>query len=95
MTVCYTFRISGFVQGVGYRYFAVQQAFRLGLRGYAKNLPGGAVEVVAEGDEEALERFTSSLKVGSRGAEVKDIQVSASPAKGAFSGFSIVHGSVE
>lgn len=91
MTVCYTFKISGIVQGVGYRYFAVQQALRFGLNGYAKNLPDGAVEIVAEGEEETLERFTSVLREGPRGAEVKDIQVSASPAKGAFSGFSIVY----
>ena len=41
--------ISGKVQGVGFRYFTRQNAMKLGVHGYAKNLPNGKVEVVAEG----------------------------------------------
>lgn len=91
MTVCYTFIVSGTVQGVGYRYFAVHQASRLDLKGYAKNLPDGAVEVVAEGEEETLQRFAAVLREGPRGAEVKELRVTQSPARGDYSGFNIVH----
>lgn len=89
MTVCYTLRVSGIVQGVGYRYFAVQQASRFGLDGYAKNLSDGAVEVVAEGEEETLKRFAAVLRVGPRMADVDDLQVTIAPAKGVYSGFDI------
>lgn len=43
-------RVSGRVQGVGYRYFARETAAMLGLNGFARNLPGGDVEVEAEGE---------------------------------------------
>ena len=47
--------ISGVVQGVGFRYFTRQNAMKLGVHGYAKNLPNGKVEVVAEGDKATLD----------------------------------------
>ena len=39
--------VKGFVQGVGYRFFAVRQANNLGVKGYVKNLIDGGVEAVA------------------------------------------------
>jgi acylphosphatase len=50
--------VKGTVQGVGYRYFAVNQAGAMGLVGWVRNVPNSDVEVVAEGDEEKLERFS-------------------------------------
>ena len=50
----YRYLVSGRVQGVGYRYFVLREAERLGLAGFARNLPDGRVEVVAEGAEEVL-----------------------------------------
>ena len=41
--------VRGRVQGVGYRYFVLRQAEELGLAGFARNLPDGSVEVIAEG----------------------------------------------
>ncbi len=46
-----TAHIHGIVQGVGFRWWTRSRALELGLRGYAKNLADGRVEVVAEGDE--------------------------------------------
>ena len=48
------FTVRGTVQGVGYRYFVLKQADALGVAGFARNLPDGSVEVVAEGTESAL-----------------------------------------
>ena len=48
------FLVGGKVQGVFFRASTREQALKLGLRGYAKNLPDGRVEVLAEGDERAL-----------------------------------------
>ncbi|PYT11129.1 MAG: acylphosphatase [Acidobacteria bacterium] len=71
------FLISGVVQGVGYRFFAVRAAAGLGIRGFARNLPDGRVEVVAQGPPEALRRFEDQLRAGPRGAAVDQVESSA------------------
>ncbi len=67
------FVVTGRVQGVGYRYFVLQEAQRLGLAGFARNLPDGAVEVVAEGGESALAELEARLRVGPSFARVADV----------------------
>ena len=64
------FWISGAVQGVGFRYFAVRAAQRLGLAGYTRNLRDGRVEVYAVGDEQQLVSLHADLERGPRGALV-------------------------
>ena len=66
--------ISGHVQGVGYRYFAQKSAAALGLRGYARNLDDGRVEVYAAGTADALSRFSASLREGPRWADVRGVE---------------------
>ncbi len=58
------FHVSGRVQGVHYRAATRAQARRLGLLGYAKNLPDGRVEVVAHGDDAALAELEAWLRLG-------------------------------
>ena len=60
----YRWVVSGRVQGVGFRWFALQQAEQLGLRGWVSNLPDGRVEVVASGDSEALQQLEAALHNG-------------------------------
>lgn len=67
--------IEGRVQGVGYRYFVLAEAKRMGLLGTVRNLYDGNVEVVAQGDDEALERFKAALKEGPRMGFVRNIRV--------------------
>lgn len=81
--------IAGVVQGVGYRYFVQDEADRLGLTGYVRNLPDGSVEVVAEGDEKVLEGFVVLLRRGPSAARVSDARAVFVPATGEFRGFSI------
>ncbi len=69
----FRFHVRGRVQGVGYRYFVMQQAERLGLTGFTQNLPGGSVEVVAEGPAEALEALAEALQQGPAFSEVTDV----------------------
>lgn len=52
---------SGRVQGVGFRDFACRIGTLLSLVGYAKNLPDGTVEIVAEGEEEKIEEFKNRV----------------------------------
>jgi acylphosphatase len=67
--------VYGRVQGVGFRYFVVEKAARLGLRGYARNTEEGQVEVVAQGERLALESLLAHLRRGPSAAEVEDIEV--------------------
>lgn len=82
-------KITGYVQGVGYRFFAEVEANRLGLTGYARNMPDGSVEVVAEGRRDDLNDFLTRLRKGSPGARVTDAQFSFVPATGEFRDFGI------
>jgi len=66
----FRFRVTGRVQGVGYRYFALMEAQANGVFGYAKNLPDGSVEVVAEGAPAAVQAFEARLREGPAFARV-------------------------
>lgn len=68
------FWVSGRVQGVFFRASAREQALRLNLRGYAKNLPDGRVEVLASGEPIALASLEEWLWQGPLGAEVMDVE---------------------
>ena len=67
-------RISGRVQGVGFRWFVREEARRLGLSGWVTNLPGGEVEVRAGGERGSLERLRRALQVGPSGAHVEQVE---------------------
>jgi len=66
--------VRGRVQGVGFRWFVWREAERLGLGGWAHNLPDGSVEVVAHGPDAALEDLDRALARGPRMAHVDDIE---------------------
>jgi acylphosphatase len=80
-------RIYGYVQGVGFRYFAKRSALILGLAGYAKNLSDGSVEVVAEGQVDKLKEFLEVLKRGNGYSLVEKINYEIKDAKNEFIGF--------
>ena len=65
-----TFIVSGRVQGVGFRYHTAQQASKLSVFGYAKNLPSGEVEVLAVGQSEHVEQLFIWLQQGPKTARV-------------------------
>jgi acylphosphatase len=67
------FLVRGKVQGVFFRASAREQALKLGLRGYAKNLADGRVEVLAEGDARALDALERWLHVGPPMAKVETV----------------------
>jgi acylphosphatase len=66
--------VSGRVQGVGYRYFAMRTAQQLGISGTVKNLRDGRVEVAAEAEPETLAKFRTELERGPRGSAVGGIE---------------------
>ena len=65
--------ISGIVQGVGFRYFTQDEAERLHLCGFARNLRDGRVEVYAIGPPEKLARLRAIIERGPRGAMVEHV----------------------
>ena len=88
-------RVTGRVQGVGYRDFARRCAERAGVTGYAMNLGDGSVRVVAEGMRGVLEALIGELERGPRPARVERIDVAWTAARGEFAEFSIRHGGRE
>jgi acylphosphatase len=84
--------VSGMVQGVGYRYFAMRAAQRLGLGGFARNLPDGRVEVYAVGGTTKLADFRAELERGPQGASVASVAEEEASLNPRFErGFSIEH----
>lgn len=64
-------RVAGRVQGVGFRWFIREEARRLGVAGWVRNLPTGEVELLAEGDEAVLAALARVIGKGPPGARVE------------------------
>jgi len=63
------------VQGVYYRATAARRAHELGIRGYARNLADGRVEVLACGEDESVSAFVKWLWIGSSASKVTSVEV--------------------
>ena len=82
--------VEGVVQGVGFRYFTQRIAKEIGVKGFVKNLPNGNVYIVAQGDEEQLDKFISYVKKGPSASIVKKVTVNRLEDKEKFEDFKIV-----
>ena len=86
-----TARLTGRVQGVGFRYWARRQADALGVTGWVMNAADErVVEVVAEGEAEALAEMESRIRRGPPGAVIESVEARRGPASGEFDRFEIV-----
>ncbi len=85
------FLVQGLVQGVGFRYFVLQAARGLGLAGFVRNLPDGAVEAVAHGNEDSLRSLESQLRKGPALSRVDSVSVENHPSEMKERDFSIRH----
>jgi len=85
MAACKRIRVTGWVQGVGFRAFVRRKALMLGLTGYAKNMPDGSVEVVAQGEETAIERLIEELRASH--FDIDSIEVVEEPKDCSYRGF--------
>jgi len=65
--------VTGYVQGVGFRYFVQDAAVALKLSGWVRNLWSGEVEVMAEGERKSLEQLLAMLRRGPRAAHVSGV----------------------
>lgn len=82
--------IEGRVQGVGFRYFVLQNAEAFKLTGWVRNLGDGRVEVLAEGEHEALSTMLSLLRKGPRSAYVTKVDYEFKEAQGTFQRFQLL-----
>lgn len=80
--------VTGRVQGVFFRDSCRREAERLGLAGVARNLPDGRVEVITEGDEQAVDKLVQWCREGPSHADVDSVETSDEEIQGE-SGFSI------
>lgn len=85
--------VRGTVQGVGFRWFVQRTAARLELRGWVANRADRTVEVVAEGQRDALDTLLSAIRDGSPTSVVRDVDVRWGPAVGGLEDFQIRSGS--
>ena len=83
-------RVVGRVQMVMFRDFVRRKARTLGVSGQVKNLPDGSVEVVAQGEKNALIEFIEELRRGSIFSRVRKVDVLWREPRGQFNEFSII-----
>ena len=69
-------RITGRVQGVGYRAWAIEKAARLGLRGWVRNRADGSVEALAIGEDNAVAALIEACRDGPFAARVSEVAIS-------------------
>lgn len=81
--------VCGRVQGVFFRQFTKNTAQELGIAGYARNLPDGCVQVIAEGSKESVETFVQRLRAGPPMARVDSLEVEWKEPSGEFIDFII------
>ena len=89
MRVARRYVISGRVQGVGFRFFAKAAGRREDLQGWVRNLADGRVEVVCEGDADAVERFERAIRQGPPGARVDGVESQSTSLQARQPGFNI------
>lgn len=80
--ICKRCVVAGRVQGVFYRATAARRAGELAIRGYARNLVDGTVEVLACGEEGAVQVFVTWLWTGSSASKVTSVEVTDLPPGG-------------
>ena len=66
--------VRGLVQGVGFRWYALEAASRLGLGGWVRNRPDGAVELEAQGPAADVEEFAAAMRRGPTAARVDAVE---------------------
>ena len=81
--------VKGRVQRVGFRFFVEDAARRERIRGYVRNRHDGSVEVVAEGDADAMQRFEMAVRRGPSGARVDDVETTDTGASNRFTSFTV------
>jgi len=81
--------VQGRVQGVAFRNYTCRQALELGVTGWVRNLPGGAVEGLFEGDDSAVASLVEWCRSGPPAAQVERLDIRDGVYRGEFESFAI------
>ena len=82
-------RVSGLVQGVGYRYFVLRVARRLSIVGYVRNMYNGTVEIIGEGEIGVLNQLVEEARIGPISSNVRRVNIEWQEPTGEYSIFEI------
>ncbi|MCR4284561.1 MAG: acylphosphatase [archaeon] len=82
--------VNGTVQGVFFRQFVKENAEKLSLTGYARNLDSGEVEIVIEGEKEKIESFAGIVKEGPKHAQIRNVSFEEKKWSGEFKDFKVL-----
>ena len=83
-------RVSGRVQGVFYRAYTKAQAQELGVKGWVRNVPGGGVEAILEGERQKVGELVGLMKTGPEGSMISGLELSELKCKG-YEDFKIIY----
>ena len=89
MAVQFEIKITGKVQGVGFRYFVQKRAAEFNVTGWVKNMPDGSVAVMAQGDETDMDTFLDHLKAGPSMSKVSGVSLNRMPETEPFDDFRV------
>lgn len=84
-------RITGRVQGVGFRAFTQRKAHSMGLTGWVRNEPDGSVRLEADGEKERLEELLGYLQDGPSLSSVDDVEAQWTEPERIFDDFRVRH----
>jgi acylphosphatase len=82
-------KVTGRVQGVCFRMYTCMEAARLGVAGWVRNCDDGSVELVAEGDPDAVDALAAWCHHGPPSARVNAVAVTEGPARSGYNGFDV------
>ncbi|MCK5321117.1 acylphosphatase [Candidatus Pacearchaeota archaeon] len=84
------FIVKGTVQGIFFRQFVKGHADNLKLRGFVRNLTGGDVEIIVEGEMGAIERLAGFVRKGPEHSQIRGVQIEERKWSGDFKEFKIL-----
>lgn len=84
-------KIFGSVQGIFFRANTKDLAYKLGVKGWVRNAPEGSVEVLFEGEDQAVDKIVNWCRKGPIGARVERVETKEEKYKGEFQKFSIIY----
>jgi len=82
--------VKGSVQGIFYRQFCKEEADKLGVKGFVRNLDSGDVELLLEGDNDEVDMIVKLCRQGPKHSVIRDVQVEERNWTGEFKGFKVL-----
>ncbi|MDO8516806.1 MAG: acylphosphatase [Nanoarchaeota archaeon] len=82
--------ITGTVQGIFFRQFIADNAIKLNLRGFVRNLDNGNVEIITEGETNDILKMIELCKQGPKNSQIKNVKVEERKYEGDFKEFKIL-----